>query len=111
MDSASTFALQVEDAASTFGDGFSFADCPGFLDNRGFEINVANAVNVRQTLSAADSVVVVVIINYHSLLSDRGKGVKDLFHILSGLFGNVQNVKKACQVCRHCHQSGARHAS
>ncbi|KOO21357.1 hypothetical protein Ctob_003148, partial [Chrysochromulina tobinii] len=88
-----TFAPQVESAAESLGEGFAFADCPGFLDNRGFEINVANAVNVKQTISAAASVLVVVIINYHSLLADRGKGVKDLFHILSGLFGTMAHVK------------------
>jgi len=88
-----TFTPQVELAAPSFGDGYAFADCPGFLDNRGFEVNVANAVNVKQTLAAAATVRVVVIINYHSLLADRGKGVKDLFHILSGLFGTIENVK------------------
>eukprot|EP00928_Gymnodinium_smaydae_P061201 TRINITY_DN45344_c0_g1_i1.p1 TRINITY_DN45344_c0_g1~~TRINITY_DN45344_c0_g1_i1.p1 ORF type:complete len:952 (-),score=99.80 TRINITY_DN45344_c0_g1_i1:132-2987(-) len=89
-----TFAPQVEMAASSFGDGFAFADCPGFLDNRGFEINVANAVNVKQTLAAAATVRIVVIINYHSLLADRGKGVSDLLHILGGLFGDVESLKK-----------------
>ncbi|CAE8643488.1 unnamed protein product [Polarella glacialis] len=89
-----TFAPQVEEVAASFGEGYAVADCPGFLDNRGFEINVANAVNVKQTTVAAASVIVVVIINYHSLLADRGKGVKDLFHILSGFFGTIENVKK-----------------
>ena len=37
------------------------------------QVNVANAVNVKQTLAAAASAVVVVIINYHSLRADRGK--------------------------------------
>ena len=87
-----TFAPQVEPATATFGAGFAFADCPGFLDNRGFEINVANAVNVKQAIAAATSVRVVVIINYYSLLADRGKGVKDLLTILSGLFGTAENV-------------------
>ena len=77
----------MEGAAKSFGEGVAFADCPGFLDNRGFEINVANVVNVKQTIAAAESVVVVVIINYHSLLADRGKGVRDLVNILCGLFG------------------------
>ncbi|CAK0884720.1 unnamed protein product, partial [Prorocentrum cordatum] len=89
-----TFEPQVELAAESFGPDYAFADCPGFLDNRGFEINVANAVNVKRTLVSAASAVVVVIINYHSLLSDRGKGVRDLFHILSGLFGSAENVRK-----------------
>eukprot|EP00927_Polykrikos_kofoidii_P046580 TRINITY_DN4076_c2_g1_i1.p1 TRINITY_DN4076_c2_g1~~TRINITY_DN4076_c2_g1_i1.p1 ORF type:complete len:947 (+),score=163.95 TRINITY_DN4076_c2_g1_i1:92-2932(+) len=89
-----TFAPQVEEAVDSFGEGYAFVDCPGFLDNRGFEINVANAVNVRQTVAAAASLHVIVIINYHTLLADRGKGVKDLFHILSDLFGTIDNVKK-----------------
>ena len=87
-----TFAPQVEAATAAFGDGYAFADCPGFLDNRGFEINVANAVNVKQAVARAASVRVVVIINYYSLLADRGKGVKDLLTILSGLFGTGEEV-------------------
>eukprot|EP00929_Paragymnodinium_shiwhaense_P109013 TRINITY_DN75379_c0_g1_i1.p1 TRINITY_DN75379_c0_g1~~TRINITY_DN75379_c0_g1_i1.p1 ORF type:complete len:943 (+),score=139.06 TRINITY_DN75379_c0_g1_i1:95-2923(+) len=87
-----TFAPQVD--ACAFGENYAFADCPGFLDNRGFEINIANAVNVKQALVAAASAVVIVIINYHSLLADRGKGVKDLFHILSDLFGTIDSVRK-----------------
>lgn len=31
-------------------DGTLIIDCPGFLDNRGSEINVANAVNIKNTL-------------------------------------------------------------
>eukprot|EP00930_Biecheleria_cincta_P056456 TRINITY_DN42573_c0_g1_i1.p1 TRINITY_DN42573_c0_g1~~TRINITY_DN42573_c0_g1_i1.p1 ORF type:complete len:908 (+),score=197.81 TRINITY_DN42573_c0_g1_i1:33-2726(+) len=89
-----TYTPIVENACDSVGEGYAFADCPGFLDNRGFEINIANAVNVKQTLVAASSVLVVVIINYSSLMADRGKGVKDLFHILSSLFGTLENVKK-----------------
>ena len=50
-----TFMPEVE-PASSLGTGFSYADCPGFLDNRGFEINVANAVNIKQTITSAASV-------------------------------------------------------
>jgi hypothetical protein len=38
--------------------------------------------------------VVVCVINYHSLKADRGKGVKDLFHILGGLFGTADTVRR-----------------
>lgn len=88
-----TFSPQVEDAASSLGSGFAFADCPGFLDNRGFEINVANAVNVRHTVAAAASAVVVVVVNYYSLRADRGRGLRDLFDILLGLFGSVDAIR------------------
>lgn len=26
---------------------FNYIDCPGFLDNRGAEINIANAINIK----------------------------------------------------------------
>ena len=81
-----TFTPQVE-AARHFGGDYAYADCPGFLDSRGFEINVANAVNVAQTVSASESIVCVVVVNYYSLRADRGKGLQDLLAILLGLFG------------------------
>ena len=92
-NASETFAPQVEDAAESVGAGFAFVDCPGFLDNRGFEINVANAVNVRHAVAAASSAVVVVVVNYYSLRADRGKGLHDLLSILLGLFGSVESVK------------------
>ena len=95
--SSETFAPQVEDATASLGPGFAFADCPGFLDNRGFEINVANAVNVRHTAAAATSAVVVVVINYYSLRADRGKGLHDLLRILIGLFGSAEQVRAHAQ--------------
>jgi energy-coupling factor transporter ATP-binding protein EcfA2 len=88
-----TFLPQVEDAGRCLGDGFAFVDCPGFLDNRGFEINVANAVNVRHAVATASSAVVVVVVNYYSLRADRGKGLHDLLSILLGLFGSVERIK------------------
>ena len=55
------------------GEEFVFLDCPGFLDNRGPEINIANAVNIKLSLHGAASVKVIVIINYHSIKADRGR--------------------------------------
>ena len=73
-------------------DKFSYADCPGFLDNRGAEINIANAVNIKTTIHRARSVRVVVLINYHSLRADRGRGVRDLAQILTDLFGDSETL-------------------
>ena len=95
---SATFTPQVEDASSSVGDGVA-RRLPGFLDNRGFEINVANAVNVKHTAAAARSAVVVVVINYASLLADRGKGVHDLLAILLGLFGSVRAVGRTRRRC------------
>merc|ERR1712185_838424 len=60
------------------GSGLTLCDCPGFLDNRGAEINIANACNIKQMIAQAKSVRVVVLINYDSLSADRGRGVKEL---------------------------------
>ena len=71
---------------------FTYCDCPGFLDNRGAEINIANAVNVRTAITEAQSVKVVILINYHSLRADRGRGLSDMLKICSNLFGHPDNL-------------------
>ena len=73
---------------------YTLADCPGFLDNRGPEINIANAVNIREALRRAEGVKVVMLINYHSLLADRGRGLTEMLKIASHLFGSYDNLVK-----------------
>jgi len=82
-----TFVPDVES-----DDIFTYADCPGFLDNRGPEINIANAVNIKTMIHRAASVRVVVLVNYNSLMADRGRGVRDLASILTDLFGHPKNL-------------------
>jgi len=71
---------------------FTYIDCPGFLDNRSAEINISNAVNIKQVLDAAESVVVVVVLNYYALKADRCRGLKDLAAIISKMFGNAERL-------------------
>lgn len=78
---SATFVPDVVDGVITF------CDCPGFLDNRGAEINISNAVNIKMALHAAASVRCVVVVNYFSLKADRGRGLNELTRILSDLFG------------------------
>jgi hypothetical protein len=85
-----TFLPQIESV-----NGITYCDCPGFLDNRGAEINIANAVNIRNALGRAKSVRVLILINYHSLLADRAKGLSDTFNICTNLFGDTQSLLKA----------------
>ena len=73
-------------------DNFTYIDCPGFLDNRGAEMNIVNAVNIKQAIHAAKGIAVVVVLNYLSLMADRGKGLKDLASIICGMFGNVERL-------------------
>ena len=70
--------------------GSCFCDCPGFFDNRGYEINVANAVNIKAVFLAATSLKIVILINYNSLRADRARGLNDLLRICEQLFGNKE---------------------
>jgi hypothetical protein len=73
----------------------AYCDCPGFLDNRGAELNIANAVNIRRVLQSAQSTKVLILINYHSLLADRSRGLRETLLICSQLFGsNVENLAR-----------------
>ena len=67
--------------------GITILDCPGFLDNRGAVINIANAVNIKQSIHAAKDVVVIVVLNYFTFKADRGRGLRELVQILQDLFG------------------------
>ena len=66
---------------------FTYCDCPGFFDNRGPEINIANAANIHATLSAAKSVKLVLLLNYYGIKADRSRGLKETYNILVELLG------------------------
>ena len=69
---------------------YAYCDCPGFLDDRGAEINIANAVNIRRLLQSAQCVRVVILINYDALKSARGRGIRDILLICRQLFGHTE---------------------
>ena len=89
---AVSFTFMPEIAASS---AFTFVDCPGFTDNRGAEINISNAVNTRAMLAQAAGVRVLVLLNYNSLLADRGKGIKELAGIFVSLFGDSERLLRS----------------
>lgn len=64
-------------------------DCPGFIDNRGAEISIANAANIKAVMAMANGVTLVLVLNYHSLKADRGRGQLELLKILEDLFGSI----------------------
>ena len=72
--------------------GRVYCDCPGFSDNRGAEINIANAVNMKQALSHAKSLRMVVLVDYRSLDVDRGNGFQDLIRTLTALLGSQATI-------------------
>jgi ribosome biogenesis GTPase A len=77
-----TFVPEIQ-----FDDNFVYCDCPGFSDNRGSEINIANAVNIKQVVYEAKSVRVVIMLNYHTIVTDRTQRMRELANALEELFG------------------------
>ncbi|MCB9093236.1 MAG: hypothetical protein H6620_11820, partial [Halobacteriovoraceae bacterium] len=73
----------------------TYMDCPGFLDNRGFEINIANAVNIKNAIQSSKTAKVIILINYHSLKAERGRGLTEMLKITYNLFDNEQNLLNA----------------
>ena len=75
-------------------DGWTYCDCPGFSDNRGAEINIANAVNIKQALSRAASIRIVILVDYQSLKVDRGNSFQDLLRTFIDLLESKENIAK-----------------
>ena len=69
-------------------DGRTYCDCPGFNDDRGAAINIANVVNIRQALSRAASIRMVVLASYYSLAVNRGNSFQALLGMLTDLLGS-----------------------
>ena len=67
-------------------------DCAGFSDSRGAEVNIANSVIIKTCVGEASGVVTVILVNYHTLKSGRGRGLSELLELMLGLFGNLERV-------------------
>lgn len=78
---------------ATDAKGLTYCDTPGFHDTRGFEIKVANAINIRNVLRQARSVKVVILINYKSFELERGQSVLKTFKTIKKLFGSIDNLE------------------
>lgn len=67
-------------------------DSPGFGDNAGVEVDIANGVGMISALHGAASVRVVVLISYDALVGIRLRGVVEIGDIISNIFHNLSNV-------------------
>uniref|UniRef100_A0A0G4HP53 G domain-containing protein n=1 Tax=Chromera velia CCMP2878 TaxID=1169474 RepID=A0A0G4HP53_9ALVE len=76
------------------GGSFCFCDCPGFDDNRGAEINIANAVNVYQTLKNSLSVRLLVLLECAALHVEKGAGVRKSASTIEQFMGGHGNMEK-----------------
>ncbi|MHA7877339.1 MAG: hypothetical protein ACX93T_00215 [Bacteroidota bacterium] len=89
-----TFLPQIAIDASNQGN--TYCDCPGFSDNRGPEINIANAINTRRVLQQAKGVKVIFLTGYNGLSDDRGDSIEAMEEMCRQMFGGVDNLRK-CQ--------------
>lgn len=67
-------------------------DSPGFGDNAGVEVDIANGVGMINALYGATSVRVVVLLAYEALVSSRMKGAIEIGEIISNLFHDFSQV-------------------
>jgi hypothetical protein len=70
-----------------------YIDCPGFSDNRGPEINIANAIYIRRVLQQVKSVKAVFLASYPELISSRGEHIRNLENMCQQLFGGLDNLR------------------
>ncbi|MHA7877337.1 MAG: GTPase domain-containing protein [Bacteroidota bacterium] len=89
-----TFLPQI--AIDSSNQSNTYCDCPGFLDNRGPEINIANAINTRRVLQQAKGVKVIFLTGYNGLYDDRGDSIEAMEEMCRQMFGGVDNLRK-CQ--------------
>jgi flagellar biosynthesis GTPase FlhF len=71
-----------------------YIDCPGFLDNRGEEINIANAMNINHALRNASGVKAVFLASYPGLITNRGERIRNIENMCQQLFGGIDNLRR-----------------
>ncbi|KAL4466765.1 hypothetical protein ABPG74_010362 [Tetrahymena malaccensis] len=60
-------------------------DTPGFFDNRGVEIEIANTFSLKKFILNCQSVRIVVLISYHEIKAQRGLLFQNVFEIVSNI--------------------------
>jgi predicted GTPase len=72
----------------------AYCDCPGFSDNRGAEINIANAINTKRVLQQAAGVKAVFLTEYSDLIGNRGNNVHAMENMCKKMFGGADNLRR-----------------
>lgn len=68
-------------------DKLTICDAPGFMESRGPEVSIGNAVNTLSLISSSASVKFLLLIDSHDILSAKGANVKESFLSLEASFG------------------------
>ena len=64
-------------------------DTAGFGDNKAPELEIAQIIALISALNMAKSVKIVLVIEYYSILGERGKGLKEVLVIICRLFKDL----------------------
>ena len=75
-------------------DKLTICDAPGFMESRGPEVSIGNAVNTLSIISSSASVKFLLLINSHDVLSAKGANVKESFLSLEASFGGKVNLNQ-----------------
>jgi hypothetical protein len=67
-------------------------DSPGFGDNAGVEVDIANGVGMINALHGSRSVRVIVLLAYDALTAKRMSGAIEIGEIISSLFHDISEV-------------------
>ena len=73
----------------------TFVDGPGPFDNRGAEINIANAVNIRLLLTQAASAKFIILLNHDSIAAERANGIMAMVKTCIELFGSKEKLESS----------------
>src|SRR3569623_1532697 len=71
----------------------AYCDCPGFSDNRGPEINIANAINIKQVLQRSAGITAVFLQDYFGLRAGRGDNLSAMKTMCHQIFGGIDNLE------------------
>jgi len=72
----------------------TLTDTPGFEDDQGVEVDIANGVGVVTNIKKSKNIIPLVVVSENSL-GERFIGLKKLLRILLGMFNDIDKVKSA----------------
>ena len=70
----------------------AYCDCPGFADNRGAEINIANSLAIKHVLHRSHGVNAVFLAEYSDFFGSRGSNIQAMENMCQQMFGGVDNI-------------------
>ena len=76
-----------------------FWDFPGFEDTEGGMKDVVNAYSINKACKKIKHIKILAVIEYHSFIVNRGRGLKDLIDKLDKMFCSNKNLKQAIALC------------